>query len=132
MSDILKTDQLTGLIAIRATPNDWFHRCTKKLQAIANLEPDWDSYGSSRPDSVSLHYAYALLHLLRDKVSVAEPAITPNSGGNVCFEWDDGTSTLLVEIDAAGRCHYYCEKGHDEREGTERDFAPILQMVTSF
>ncbi|MCA9126871.1 MAG: hypothetical protein KDB22_07295 [Planctomycetales bacterium] len=131
MSDLLKTDQLSGLIAIRESPNDWFERCTRKLQAIGSLEADWDSYGSARPDSVSLHYAYAFLHLLRDKVNVSEPAITPNPTGNVCFEWDDGTFTLLVEIDAAGRCHYYYEKGSDEREGTERDFAPILQMVTS-
>ena len=129
MSDLPKTDYV-GLIAIRRRPNEWFAKCTRKLQAIANLESNWDSYGSERPDSVSLHYAYAFLHFLRDKVNVSEPAITASSNGNICFEWDNGTFSLFVEIDAAGRCHYYYERGCFEEERTERDFAPILQMLT--
>jgi len=106
---VRQADQ-TAFIAIREKPNEWFAKCTRKLQAIANLESNWDSYGSERPDSVSLHYAYAFLHWLRDKVNVAEPAITANPNGNICFEWDNTTFSLFVEIDAAGRCHYYYEK----------------------
>ncbi len=118
------------LIAIRSKHNEWVERCCRKLQAISRLEANWDSYGAAPPDTVSFGYAKAFLGFLGDKVGVLEPAITANASGNVCFEWDQESFSLLVEIDAAGRCHYHYETQDGEKSDAVADFTPLLAMVT--
>ena len=118
------------LIRSRSQPNDWFEACADKLRNIAALSDDWDSYGSSRPSSLSLNYAHAFLHFLRQSVSVLEPIITPTPNGNICFEWDDDVRQLITEIDDGGVHHYYyCYGDGPEIEDETIDSSIIRNLI---
>jgi hypothetical protein len=98
--------------------NDWFNKCTRKLQTIARLDANWDSYGAVQPNHGSLHYAHAFLDFCHETSNVSEPAIVPNPSGTICFEWDNKSSFLFAEIDADGQIHYCREIAGKEDTGT--------------
>ncbi len=132
MTDNLFTSSQSepALFRHRDKPNDWFERCTKKLQTIAALDENWDSYGAAPPSSLSIHYAHAFLNLLRLVVNASEPVITPAPNGNVCFEWEDKARTLSTEIDDGGVHHYYyCHIDGTESEGESADSAMIRNLL---
>lgn len=120
-----------ALLRRRSAPNAWFEKCTRKLTAIANLQENWDSYGGRKPNSLSLNFAHAFLHFLRDRVNVPEPLIAANANGYVCFEWEDDVRTLTTEIDDSGVHHfYYCYGDEDELEGETRQMPEITGLLS--
>ena len=130
--DSVSTESLSeAVLRTREKPNHWFGKCTKKLQSIAQLGDNWDSYGSKQPSSLSLNYAHAFLHFLRNGVNVDEPLISPNAEGNICFEWEDDTRFLTTEIDDGGNHHYYyCYGDAEEIESETIDSSQVLRMLT--
>lgn len=111
----------------------WFRASTEKLQSAGKLEDDWDSYGSLRTNSISLHHAYNFLDVLAKTVGVSAPLIAANSNGFICFEWEEEDKTLLVEITPRGEARYYFETPTDEDEGVDTGrFDSIKQMLTRF
>lgn len=112
---------------------DWFRASTEKLQSAGKLEDNWDSYGSLRTNSISLHHAYNFLDVLARTVGVVAPMIAANSNGFVCFEWDDDDKTLIVEITPRGEARYYFQSAIDEDEGVDSGrFDSIKHMLTRF
>ncbi len=112
---------------------DWFRASTEKLHSAGKLEDDWDSYGSLRTNSISLHHAYNFLDVLARTVGVAAPMIAANSNGFVCFEWEDDDKTLIVEITPRGEARYYFQSAIDEVEGVDSGrFDLIKHMLTRF
>lgn len=132
MTHPLLTESMSQtLLRRRARPNVWFEKCVEKLSNIAQLQEDWDSYGSRKPKPLALHYSHAFLHYLRDGVNIAEPMVSPNAKGNICFEWEDEIRTLTTEIDDGGYHHYYyCYRDSDETESKTVDSAEIHELLT--
>lgn len=133
IEDQFSTESMSQVVLrTRERPNDWFEDCAQKLRQIATLQEGWDSYGAKAPSSLSLNYAHAFLHYLRDGVNVPEPCIAANAAGNVCFEWDDELRTLTTEIDDSGVHHFYYEYGDDELEieDTTVDFTEVIGLLT--
>lgn len=124
------TSGYPGLVRAAARPHDWFVEATEKLQNIASLNQNWDSYGASRPNSVSIYYAYELLRLIHNKVGITRPAITPAPNGNICFEWDEDHLSALLEIQPSGFTKYVFERDGVEEEGTCKFFTDVLQLLT--
>ncbi len=87
----------------RVARPDWRHESLvplgKALDALADLQPDWDSYGALPPSRMVLHYAWSLASGLIDK-GMPVPQVFPTRSGGVQFEWHCPGASLEWEIDA--------------------------------
>jgi len=74
---------------------DWLYSILNKIQAIATLAPNWDSYGGETP---TFEAALAALSFLAEHLSdsAVSPAVVPASSGGVQLEWHRHAGDLEV------------------------------------
>lgn len=91
---------------------------TQKVDEIAQLPDDWDSYGALRPSGTAISMAHKLVVQLWTELgdTVDEAAvpwtIAPLADGGVQLEWRGSGGAVEVEIDPNGSLNYLRE--HDE------------------
>jgi hypothetical protein len=75
----------------------WFHDAVGRLENLASLAPDWDSYGAK---AVAANMALAAVKFLAEVAAVAPsvhgPSIVPLSDGGIQVEWHRGGIDLEV------------------------------------
>lgn len=95
----------------------------ERLEKIAALEPNWDSFGAIPPTSPAIartgHLMVAVAERSNDllRVRVRPWAIAPLSGG-VQLEWRFASGAVEIEIDSAGNLGYLLDRG----EGSDRRY----------
>ena len=90
-------------LPLRVVPREGGHESLaplgEALDALAGLQPDWDSYGALPPSRMTLQYAWSLASALVDR-GMPVPQVFPTRSGGVQFEWHRPTASLEWEIDA--------------------------------
>lgn len=83
-----------------------------RIQELAELNDNWDSYGAISPTKQAILGAVQLINDLLDETSPA-PDIFPVPNGNLQLEWSCFGFNLEIEVESLGRCHVFCEKLDD-------------------
>ena len=120
-------------VARRQAEPKWLAETNAKLDNLAALQENWDSYGASPIDPRSIANAQQLIFNLGMFVGVDVPAIGATPDGHVGFSWDEGTWSLDAEVLPDGRIEYVYLDERDsanDRETTTRRWADLLELLT--
>jgi hypothetical protein len=79
----------------------WVPNVDQRLQAIAELAPNWDGYGAPRIRRDVLYFAINLLNKIMTVRSPA-PQLVPASHAGLLLEWRKGGRALTIEIESPG------------------------------
>ena len=108
----------------------------QRLDELAALPDDWDSYGAPPLSAASITAARNLLLVLARqpdlaKVVDANPShIAPLPSCGVQLEWTGPRSDIEVEIDAAGILAYLLiDRAGEQRTFTEAEGVPLMTVV---
>jgi hypothetical protein len=114
---------------------------SKRMDEIASLAHDWDSYGSEPPSPAAVRTARTLVREVLNKVpvsaqgSAAPGCILPLSGAGVQIEWYGAGATIEVDISRLGEFSYLFKRGHgSERHSEERhnvSRADLLDLIST-
>ncbi|MCL1469767.1 hypothetical protein [Argonema antarcticum] len=101
----------------------------ERLKQLAQLEPDWDSYGAEQVSSVALVAAFEILVTVKEQLSnqVREPLpsfVAPLADGGLQLEWSSSLLDIEVEIGPGGDFSYVLIQG----QGTNRKFEEKHQV----
>jgi len=112
----------------------------RRLDELAALPEDWDSYGAPALSPTSIQVARTLLAALsgapalRDGIEVNPIHIAPLPVGGVQLEWTGPRADLEVEIDPDGRLAYlFVDRSGEQHTFTEAEDVPaasIVELVT--
>jgi hypothetical protein len=110
-----------------------FAACLDRLESIAALPEDWDSYGASRIAPVAVSAARTLLSDLAARPGTTRLLpfhIAPIATGGVQLEWKrtDG-SALELWIDGAGNIDAVCDRVGAEPRIAEKRIANVAAAV---
>lgn len=122
-------------IAIRDEPAEWTDRCQQHLVSLAELEPNWDSYGAQRVDPRSIEAGKALIGQLARYHGIEEPSTTASPDGYVVLSWDREDRSLDAEILPDAIIAYAYMDRQDrflDREGKTNDPAFIANLLTQW
>ncbi len=75
----------------------WQIQALPGVLALANLPPDWDSYGSPPPSPQAITASINLLEMI-DVDDLTVPHIVPVPGGGIQFEWNMNSRELELEV----------------------------------
>lgn len=63
-----------------------YQTLNNKLQELASLQPNWDTYGALPIDQLAIDYAATMLQLLQQQ-NILPPSIVPMCDGGLQLEW---------------------------------------------
>jgi hypothetical protein len=99
-----------------------FSGVAQRLDELAQLQSDWDSFGSDPPSETAVMTSKGLIVTVAAALQrVDQPLpffIGPISGGGVQVEWRGPSGSIEVEVDADGGFNCLIARG----SGTERRF----------
>ena len=124
-----------ALVALRAKPAEWFESCVARLQEVAELGENWDSYGAGPVKNVAVHYAHRFLARLIHTQAIERPTITATPAGHVAFSWSDDARSIDLEIDDRGQLMYFHERtASTDEENTDpsvtTNFDEVIGLLT--
>lgn len=86
----------------------------RRIQELAALQRNWDSYGSARIQEGALSGALRVLKTL-DFGELPAPSISAVPGGGLQFEWTSPKArSLELEFEPDGTVTYLVERGEEE------------------
>jgi hypothetical protein len=106
-----------------------------QLDALSDLQKDWDSFGSEPPTPEAISAARKLIDANRE--SILPHFVGPISGGGVQIEWRGPRGEIEVEVGPQGSSFSYLlirEKGTANRKAEEQhdiSRSEILDMIRS-
>jgi hypothetical protein len=99
----------------RATP--WLRAALSKISELAQLEVNWDSYGSRPIQSAAIEQASKAIEYLSD-INLPPPQIFPVPGGGLQLEFEQDGRELEIEFLPDGSTEYLMVASNGEmREG---------------
>jgi hypothetical protein len=130
-----RSDEFASILELMAATNS-------RLNELARLEPDWDSYGAKPISGVAISLANRLLlDVARRSLELGhEPAtrmrpwyIAPLADGGLQIEWRSDAGAIEVEIAGDGRFGYLVERndGQFDDSGplTDDDWNALIDIV---
>ena len=132
VASALSTPATVALLVRRPA---WLSIVVGKLDGLALLEENWDSYGGSRVDRKSVDHAREFISYLASVQNVTEPAVGGSPDGNVGFSWDHGAWSLDVEVLPCGRYDYVYLDERDrskDLEASARDGFEFVERLTQW
>lgn len=120
------------VLAFRGNP-PWLTEVVRKLQDLAILDEDWDSYGAASIDHNSIANSLRLITFLAGFVGVEPPAVGGTPEGHVGLSWDEGKWSLDVEVLPDGRIEYVYldERDHaNDQEVTTINCSSVVALLT--
>ena len=123
------------VVAQNDAPHDWLGRVLDKLQRLATLGENWDSYGAAPVDHDSIREAQKLVEHLAMYVGVDEPAVGATPDGEAGLSWDGGPWSLDVDVTRDGRYEYVFLDDRDSTlsiEASTRDKDDLLIRLTTW
>lgn len=79
-------------------PSDWFESAREEVESLAELGPNWDSYGADAPWRELLVSGLNMLRCLSESGHVSKPHICLTSAGGMQFEWENDDRYFEIEI----------------------------------
>lgn len=102
----------------------------RKIEQLASLEDNWDSYGASRPTrhalTGALRWAYDLF-----TESTPTPDVFPLPNGNVQLEWSQGQMDIEIEIISISTCKAIIDDLLNDEEPQEQMFTYDLNTLAT-
>jgi hypothetical protein len=88
---------------------EWTDEILKQFQAIAQLQPGWDSYGGLAPSIAAIGTAGVLLAELCKATSWCppKPHVNPTPDGGIQFEWEEGQRYFEIHVMGFDTITYY-------------------------
>lgn len=123
------------VFARRETYPEWLREMIEKLENLATLQENWDSYGAGPIDKRSIKKARDLIGYLAAFIAVDCPAVAGTPDGHVGFSWDEGSWSLNAKILPDGRIKYVYLDERDatkDRETTTRNWSDLLDLLTQW
>jgi len=109
---------------------EWLRASLPRLLRLCDMEPNWDSYGSSPP---SLRLIKRIVRSLRlaEIETFPEPEVVPANGGGVQLEWYLGKRELELEFTATGHIEYLRtdNERREEKEGVIKDLDDLRSLL---
>lgn len=109
---------------------------SRRLDELAALPDDWDSYGAPALSAVAIQAARHLLMRLEESVGWPRAAATtpshiaPLPSGGVQLEWTGPTKDIEVEISPDGKLAYLLiDRSREERQFSEDEDVPEPTIV---
>jgi len=105
----------------------WMQWASNRLEAIAKLEPDWNSYGANRPSPRAIANASILLQTVYDTFGSwvreqSQPQIVaPRADGGIQIGWGRRPIEIAVHADPSGTLGYL----YIERRGNTPEFKEV-------
>jgi len=98
-------------------PAEWLGSRLDRLNDLAELEPDWDSYGAAEVSEVAYKTTKKILHLLA-YCNAEPPHLYPIVEGGIQLEWTDTKKSVEVDVASDGEIKgwIYSPITHEERE----------------
>lgn len=122
---------------LRAYTNDpdfiepeWLLITLEKIQELASLGDNWDSYGACKINQKTLIKTIVVMFELLDQDCPA-PSVIPIPDGNVQLEWHQKGVDIELEIHSHGLAHYYLYD-LDTEEELEGVFSGDLRNINKF
>ena len=110
---------------------NWLPTVIAELDALGDLEANWDSYGALPIDPVSIEYAARLANLLAERKGIREPAVGATPDGHAGLSWDGGSWSLDVDVTPDGLWEYVIfVKGARDIEGSTDDPSIFVAVLT--
>lgn len=108
--------RLTPSSAIEFTSPPWLPAVEKRIDALRNLEPNWDGEGAPR---IPFECAMAVWRFLFDTALNETPApqLIPTSAGGIQIEWHLAGTDLEVRFDPKEPAAFF----HCDAQGTETE-----------
>jgi hypothetical protein len=103
-----------------------------KIEELAALKPNWDSYGAPAISERALDRAMDILWTIRRS---PQPRIVPTAEGGVQLEWYTASEELEVEIRPDGNVEYLLEvvdpdsRSTEEHEGKVYDDVDVILLI---
>jgi hypothetical protein len=108
----------------------------RRLDELAALPEDWDSYGAPPPSATAIRHARRILLALTeqtdllDRIAVNPSHIAPLPSGGVQLEWVGSPVSIEVEIDPEGKLAYLLiNRIGEQRTFTEAENVPLAAIV---
>jgi len=109
-------------------PIPWLESVVRKIDDLASLSLNWDSYGSSPPGVEECQYAKSILSLI-EQDNFPVPDIVPVSGGGIQLEWQYQGRALELEIVAnSGSVNFL--KIHEDGTAEEDSYPITAREIT--
>lgn len=109
----------------------WLVPIKVRLEKIADLPENWDSYGANRIKESSVISAFnLLLEIMKDDTPV--PQIVPTPEGNVQLEWHERDMELEIEVKSNTLLDVYCDDLRSNDEPYEKELEYDLGKLTGF
>jgi hypothetical protein len=133
-SEVYQVAQLKSRLDAHTTALELMASAGSKLDELARLEPDWDSYGARPVSAIAINQANRLLldvarrylELGYPEVSRVKPwFIAPLADGGIQIEWRSDAGAMEVEIGGDGRFEYLIERPDNQSE----DSGPLKDSV---
>jgi len=102
--------------------------CVRKIAALRDLPPNWDSYGAKPVDCRSIEVAQVVVLALSRKAYFHVPVVTATPSGTVGLCWDRDSRSLDVEAHADGRLSYVYLDETDESQDEDGATWDIRQI----
>lgn len=83
----------------------------RRLQELAGLGQNWDSYGSPPLQRATLELAYRILRVT-DVEGAPVPFISPTAEGGIQFTWERTGKALEISVTADGGIEFLAESEH--------------------
>jgi hypothetical protein len=119
-------------------PQSWMSWASDRLDAIAKLGPNWDSYGGDPPSPRAILNAFALLQTVyasfgsRDHEHSQPQIVAPRADGGIQIEWSTLPVEIAVHADPSGTMGYlYIDRSGERPTYREVQNAPLKDIVQS-
>ena len=119
----------------------WIQWASDRLDAIAKLEPNWNSYGADRPSPRAIANASTLLRTVHETFSsrVREQSqpqvVAPRADGGIQIGWGRRPMEIAVHADPSGTLGYlYVERQGDTlffKEVQNATWEEILRLIAT-
>lgn len=133
-ADALSTGAVSAVLASRTQPA-WLYERANQVRHLAQLEPNWDSYGANPVDQDSIRWALELLEGLAIIDTIEAPTVMASPDGHAALVWDNDDRSLEVEVmpDGSFRYVFLCpaDASKDE-EGTTRQPSRLAVLLTKW
>ena len=108
----------------------------QRLEELAQLDPDWDSYGACPPARAALDGALEFASRVERRFwrrvgeRVLPSAISPLPSGGIELEWHNPGELVAVDIGPDGRCGYLRNSGSGRGAHYEEqnDVSPVTLL----
>lgn len=110
----------------------WLIEVVSRLNLIAMLPQDWNSYGAPRVNQRTLEHSLEVINKLMREM-LPTPRVNATAAGGVEFSWCVGGKELEIEVGRPFRVHaYYYDEARADDEWEDEDIGIELERVDPY